>query len=166
LNNDVWERQAAGSRRLKNYEVNGGTDRRMLHKIIFDKIQRAQRINRRLNIDGDDDDFVDVFPQERARKRRLQQQDVRMDFEMQTATDGDAVTLQGMFEEMELWQIEEALRTALEGTNYTIGSVYMKSDVETETVVTPGQRTSWAARSAGFWTWMPVFAIVTALFSV
>merc|ERR1712216_248525 len=109
------------------------------------------------------DGSIVIFPQE----RRLQQQDVRMDFDIQTPTQNDADLLQGRFEEMDLLVIEEELRSALSPTNYTIGSVYMKSDVETQTVVTPGQRTSsGAVRSAGFWTWMPVSAIVAALFLV
>lgn len=105
-----------------------------------------------------------VFPQE----RRLQQQDVRMDFEFQTATDNDAMLLQGRFAEMDMLQIEEALRSALAETapNFTIGSVYRTSDLETETIVIPGSRTSWAARSAAFWFWMPVSAVVAALFLV
>jgi hypothetical protein len=156
LNNDVWERQA--SRRLENYEVENSADMRMLHKIFFDKVQKA--INRRLNFDGDDNDLVDEH------QRRLQQQDVRMDFEVQTAGLGDSETLQVMFDQMTLGQIEEALRTALAETDFTIGSVYMKGDVETQTIVTPGRTTSWAARSAGFWTWLPLLAIVAALLSV
>jgi hypothetical protein len=106
------------------------------------------------------DGGIIIFPPE----RRLQMQDVRLDFEFQTATDNDAVQLKGRFEEMDLWEIEEALRTALVGSNFTIGSVYMASDFETETVVTPARTTSWATRSADFWIWMPVSAVVAALF--
>jgi len=108
------------------------------------------------------DGSIIIFPQE----RRLQQQDIRMDFDIQTATENDAVILQGRFQEMELWEVEEVLKSAISSTNFTIGSVYMMSDAETQTVVTPGQRTSGAVRSADFWTWMPVSAIVAALFLV
>lgn len=103
-----------------------------------------------------------IVPQQ----RRLQQRDIRLDFEFDTATDNDAVQLKGRFEAMELMEIEDALRTALANcqgcSNYTIGSVYMTSDYETETIVTPGRTQSWAARSADVW--MPLSAIVAALF--
>jgi hypothetical protein len=112
------------------------------------------------NYEIKEDGSVVIFP----RERRLQMQDVRMDFEFLTATDNDAVQLKGRFEEMELWQIEQFLRDELANTNFTIGSVYMASDFETETIVTPGRTTSWATRSADFWAWMPVSAVVAALF--
>lgn len=107
------------------------------------------------------EDFgIIIFPPE----RRLQMQDVRLDFEFQTATENDAVQLKGRFEEMDLLEIEGALRDALAGSNFTIGSVYMASDFETETVVTPARTTSGATRSSDFWIWMPVSAVVAALF--
>jgi hypothetical protein len=92
-------------------------------------------------------------------KRRLQQQDVRMDFEIETASESDMITLQSALETMDLMEIEFQLKLKLSETNFTIGSVYMVDNFESESEVILGQRTSGAVRSAFMWTWMLVSAI-------
>jgi len=93
-------------------------------------------------------------------QRRLQQQDVRMDFEIETASENDMVQLQSALEVMDLMEIEFALKRKLvETTNFTIGSVYMTDNLESQTVVVPGQRTSGASRSDFSGIWMSMSAI-------
>lgn len=101
------------------------------------------------------DGAINILPPE----RRLQNTDVRMDFEIETASESDMIQLQSALEVMDLMEIEFILKSKLAATNFTIGSVYMVDNFESETVVVLGQRASGAVRCAFLWTWMPVAAI-------
>jgi len=83
-----------------------------------------------------------------------------MDFEIDTASENDMVQLQSRLEVMDLMEMEFELKSKLVAkTNFTIGSVYMMDNFESQTVVTPGQRTSAAVRYTSLSIWMLVSAI-------
>jgi len=114
----------------------------------------SRRLNSQRNYEIKDGSVV-LFP----RERRLQQQDVRMDFEVLAASAESMVAVQTSLEEMDLDAIEYQFKLKLSETNFTIGSVYMADNFESETVVIPGQRTSGGVRFSLSWIWMSALAI-------
>lgn len=109
-----------------------------------------------------------------AQDRRLQQQDVRADYEIQTASAAEALVVTGLLRELTLEEIEAAFNDALSEEcaaqsvpcTWQVGSVYQMSDPETlQEVMTgsTGNITSGATMSSELWTLVPVLAMVAAM---
>lgn len=120
-----------------------------------------RRLSAKRNYEIRDGGIV-VLPQQ----RRLQQQDMRMDFEIQAASASDALTISGLIRELTPEDLETKFNEALSGTEYEIGAVYQISDPETEQTVIQSNNTitSGAPKSFEFWTWLPVTLVVAAMF--
>lgn len=175
LNDDVWELQA-GDRRLdakdaeRNYEIRDGRlvvlpkrsdDLRMLEDEDSEDSSPPKHGDEMRTLE-EEEDFEDF-----SSERRLQQTNVRCDFEVETASAADALAVRQTLEALTLEQIESTLRDKLgEITtfNYTIGAVYMMSEIETEQRVETVNLVTSGVASADFWTWLPVLAIVAAVF--
>lgn len=138
LNNDVWEPMPAQDRRLhaeRNYEVKAGGG-----IIVLPDIKSSALVP----------------------ERRLQQTDVRMEYEIDAASPTDALAISGILREITFEQFETALQDALQGTDFSIGAVYMVSEVTTAQEVIPGNiTTSGVAMSAGFSLWLLMSAVVS-----
>lgn len=74
-------------------------------------------------------------------ERRLQQQNVRVDYEISAASAADALAITGQMRELTLDEIKDAFNDALSDTPYAIGFVYQVSDPETEQVVIQSNNT-------------------------
>jgi len=120
-----------------------------------------RRLSAKRNYEIRDGGIV-VFPQQ----RRLQQQDMRMDYEIQAASASDALTISGVIRELTPEDLETKFNEALSGTEYEIGAVYQISDPETEQTIIQSNNTitSGAPKPFEFWTWLPVTLVVAAMF--
>jgi len=107
------------------------------------------------------DGGIVVFPQD----RRLQQQNVRVDYGIRAASAADALAITGELRELSLQDIEAAFSSALSDTPYSIGSVYMMSEPETEQIVIDSNSTltSAAPMSSEFGTLVAMFVMVAAM---
>merc|ERR1712070_613265 len=95
-------------------------------------------------------------------ERRLQQTDIRMEFEIDAETPAQALGVSGLLRELSLADYETALQDALQGTDFSIGAVYMTSEpVTAQEVIAGNITTSGVAMSAGFSLWLLVSAIVS-----
>lgn len=154
LNNDMWVPSTGmQDRRLeRNYEIRDGQ---------FVVQTPAVKASRSVY------DDVDGFDKHLVPDRRLQQQDVRLDYDIQADSAADALAISGVIRELELEEIQTAFNTALGGTNFTIGSVYQISDPETDQIlIQDGNRssTNGAPMSSEVWSLVPVLAAVAAMF--
>lgn len=108
------------------------------------------------------DDGIVVIPHE----RRLQLQDIRVDYEIRTASAADALAVSGTLRELSTEQIQEAFDQSLLGTSFQI-SVYQVSEPQTSQLVIDGNSTglsSGAVMSAKSLIWLPLSAIFSAVF--
>merc|ERR1711966_574456 len=104
------------------------------------------------------DGGIIVFPQD----RRLQQQNVRVDYGIRAASAADALAITGALRELSLQEWETAFSNALDDTPYSMGSVYLISEPETEQIVVddPNALTSAAPMSSEFGTLVSMFVMV------
>lgn len=101
-----------------------------------------------------------------GQNRRLQQQDIRVDFEIEAANAADALAISGIVRELDVATVQATFDTQLasHGTDYTIGSVYQIDDPQTEQVVIPSNMTtSGALKSSVPWFLVLLMAIVAAM---
>jgi len=184
LNNDLWVPSTGiQDRRLeRNYEIRDGQSGRgtvdssgrgtvpstgMQDRRLKLGYRLYQKASRSVYDDVDQFDVIDGFDKKLVPDRRLQQQDVRLDYDIVADSPADALAISGMIRELELEEIQTAFNTALGGTNFAIGSVYQISDPETDQIlIQDGNRTSTngAPMSSEVWSLVPVLAAVAAMF--
>lgn len=134
----------------------------ILNNDLWVTAEQSRRLDAKRYYDVKADGIV-VIPHE----RRLQLQDVRMDYSIQTATASDALTVAGILRELTDGQIQQALHDSLEGTGFQIGSVYQVSEPQTAQVVIEGNSTgitSGAVMPVKSLVWVMVSAIFSAVF--